>query len=165
MASAASAASEAAAEASEPMLAFSTLNSGGKAVKVSNNDQNGSHKTSTGQDLSSNHRSRWSNVQVIQCLVFLLIVLLIATLCSVFIRPELYFTDYGEYLYNMSSATYFSRHFFKLLCQFKARNHLTQLHLTFLSFAIFNLRTPGRKFSLLFFCQISVTETQLGKMS
>ena len=117
MASAASAASEAAAEASEPMLAFSTLNSGGKAVKVSNNDQNGSHKTSTGQDLSSNHRSRWSNVQVIQCLVFLLIVLLIATLCSVFIRPELYFTDYGEYLYNMSNATFFSRHFFKLLCR------------------------------------------------
>ena len=92
-----SAASEATAEASEPMLAFSTLNSG-KAVKVSNNDQNGSHKTSTGQDLSSNHRSKWSNYQVIQCLVFLLIVLLIATLCSVFIRPELYFTDYGKSL-------------------------------------------------------------------
>lgn len=95
LASTASEAAEAA-EASEPMLAFSTLNSSGKAVKVTNEGVNGSHKTSTGGQDLNNSRSRWSNYQVIQCLVLLLILLLITTLCSVFIKPELYFTDYGK---------------------------------------------------------------------
>ena len=79
-------------EASEPMLAFSTLNSSaaGKATVKVNNEANGGHKN------NSELRPRWSNIQVIQCVVLLIIAVLIATLCSVFIKPEIYFSDYGK---------------------------------------------------------------------
>ena len=79
-------------EASEPMLAFSTLNSSaGKATVKVNNEANGGHKN------NSELRPRWSNIQVIQCVVLLIIAVLIATLCSVFIKPEIYFSDYGKH--------------------------------------------------------------------
>lgn len=37
-----------------------------------------------------------SNYKVIQCLVLLVVLSLVGLLCSVFIKPELYFTDYGK---------------------------------------------------------------------
>lgn len=37
-----------------------------------------------------------SNYKVIQCLVLLVILGLVGLLCSVFIKPELYFTEYGK---------------------------------------------------------------------
>ena len=48
---------------------------------------------------TQNRASPKKEHKVIQCVVLLLILALIALLCSVFIKPELYFTDYGKQMY------------------------------------------------------------------
>ena len=85
--------SEEAEEATIPMLKIAKLNGSSNAIKVKPSEASNvtSGTTSTSRLLTSKKQ-----LKVTQCLVLCIILALVAILCSVFIKPDIYFSEYGK---------------------------------------------------------------------
>ena len=71
------------------------LNGSSNAIKVKTSSET-SGGTASNSRLPTVTTLSKTQLKVTQCLVLFIILVLVAILCSVFIRPEIFFSDYGK---------------------------------------------------------------------
>ena len=77
-----------------PML-NAKLNGSSNAIKVKTSSET-SGGTASNSRLPTVTTLSKTQLKVTQCLVLFIILVLVVILCSVFIRPEIFFSDYGK---------------------------------------------------------------------
>ena len=73
----------------------SKLNGSSNAIKVKTSSET-SGGTASNSRLPTVTTLSKTQLKVTQCLVLFIILVLVVILCSVFIRPEIFFSDYGK---------------------------------------------------------------------